>query len=101
VVDEELTPHTVLTAEKIESLLDKEREKYMKIINNLTDQIKKSGCELEHPFDRESMCVTNTLANGLQEKLEKVKYRIHTAFKENKIPKFEYEFMLSALEKNI
>ena len=97
-VDEELTPHTVITAEKVESLLNKEREKYMKIINNLTDKIKEAGCELEHPFDRESMTVSNTLSVNLQKKLDRIKTRLDISYNENKISKVEYEFMLLVFE---
>ena len=99
-VDEELTPHTVLTAEKIESLLDKEREKYMKIINNLTDKIREAGCELEHPFDRESMCITNTLANNLLDIIDTTETRLRNSYTTNKISKFEYEFILQGLKKD-
>jgi hypothetical protein len=100
VVDEEITPHTVLTAEKMESLLNKEREKYMKIINNLTDQIKEAGCELDHPFDRESMCITNTLANNLLNIIDMTETRLRNAYTTNKIAKFEYEFILQVLKKD-
>lgn len=93
-----ITPHTVLTAGKIESLLEKERDKYMKIINHLTDKIKEAGCDLEHPFDRDSMTVSNTLANSLQKKLDKIKTRLDISYRENKISKFEYEFMLLIFE---
>jgi len=100
VVDDEITPHTILTADKIESLLDKEREKYMKIINNLTDQIKKAGCDLDHPFDRESMCITNTLANNLLDIIDMTETRLRNAYTTNKISKFEYEFILQGLKKD-
>jgi len=100
VVDDEITPHTILTADKIESLLDKEREKYMKIINNLTDQIKKAGCDLDHPFDRESMCITNTLANNLLDIINMTETRLRNAYTTNKISKFEYEFILQGLKKD-
>ena len=99
-VDDEITPHTILTAEKIEPLLDKEREKYMKIINNLTDQIKKAGCDLDHPFDRESMCITNTLANNLLNIINTTEARLRNAYTTNKISKFEYEFILQGLKKD-
>lgn len=99
-VDDEITPHTILTADKIESLLDKEREKYMKIINNLTDQIKKAGCDLDHPFDRESMCITNTLANNLLDIINMTETRLRNAYTTNKISKFEYEFILQGLKKD-
>ena len=99
-VDDELTPHTVLTAEKMDSLLDKEREKYMKIINNLTDQIKEARCELAHPFDRESMCITNTLANSLLNIIDMTETRLRNAYTTTKISKFEYEFILQGLKKD-
>tara|TARA_B100001939_G_C16923911_1_gene610639 strand:+ start:429 stop:731 length:303 start_codon:yes stop_codon:yes gene_type:complete len=100
VVDDEITPHTILTADKLEPLLDKEREKYMKIINNLTDQIKKAGCDLDHPFDRESMCITNTLANNLLNIINTTEARLRNAYTTNKISKFEYEFILQGLKKD-
>ncbi len=99
-VDDEITPHTILTADKLEPLLDKEREKYMKIINNLTDQIKKAGCDLDHPFDRESMCITNTLANNLLNIINTTEARLRNAYTTNKISKFEYEFILQGLKKD-
>lgn len=99
-VDDEITPHTILTADKIEPLLDREREKYMKIINNLTDQIKEAGCDLDHPFDRESMCITNTLANNLLNIIDMTEARLRNAYTSNKISKFEYEFILQGLKKD-
>ena len=99
-VDDEITPHTVLTAEKMDSLLNKEREKYMKIINNLTDQIKEAGCELDHPFDRESMTITNTLANNLLDTIKKTEVRLRNSYTTNKIAKFDYEFILQVLKKD-
>lgn len=89
-----ITPHTVLTADKVESLLEKERDKYMKIINHLTDKIKEAGCELTHPFDRDSMTISNTLASNLQKKLDKIKTRLDISYRENKISNSNYELLI-------
>ena len=57
-------------------------------------KIKEAGCELTHPFDRDSMTISNTLASNLQKKLDKIKTRLDISYRENKISNSDYELLI-------
>lgn len=89
----------VVTGEKLEALLEKEREKYIKIINHLTDKIKEAGCDLEHPFDRESMTVRNTYSEELNNKIERLKSSLRMFRKQHPhIKESEFMYLSATLE---
>jgi len=95
---DDISPNEVVTGKHLEALLKKEKEKYLKIINDLTDEITQSGCEIEHPFDRESMTIINSKATTLENNIRKALDRLDYAFKQAKVDKFDYLYIKEALE---
>lgn len=91
---EDLSPNMVVKKDDIEHILEKSKQKYLNIINNLTDKIKDAGCELEHPFDKHSMSVKNTRAEEAEATLNSIRIFIENLYKNRKIPDIDYRILL-------
>jgi len=95
---EDLSPNMVVKKDDIEHIIQKSKQKYLNIINNLTDKIQDAGCELSHPFDKDSMIVKNTRAEEAEAKLAEVRGFIENCYKNRKIPEIDYRILLDKFD---
>ena len=95
---EDLSPNMVVKKNDIEHILEKSKQKYLNIINNLTDKIKDAGCELEHPFDKKNMSIKNTRAEKAETTLITVRSFIENCYKNRKIPEIDYRILLDKFD---
>ena len=91
---EDLSPNMVVKKDDIEHIIQKSKQKYLNIINNLTDKIQDAGCELSHPFDKDSMIVKNTRAEEAEATLNSIRIFIENLYKSRKIPEIDYRILL-------
>jgi len=95
---EDLSRNQMIKKDDIEHIIEKNKQKYLNIINNLTDKIKDAGCELEHPFDKKSMSIKNTRAEKAEATLITVRSFIENCYKSRKIPELDYRILLDKFD---
>jgi hypothetical protein len=90
---DDFTPNQMIRKEELEELLERSKQKYLDIINILTDHIEESGCKLEHPFDKDKICIKNVRADKYKARLNKLTNMLE-GMKDKKLDQINYSLLI-------